>query len=385
MSRLRVAVLHHWFVTRGGGERVAECLAALLPTADLFTLMHTPAGLPHTLRGRTLRASFLQRVPGAPRRHRELMPLYPEAARSLDVRGYDLVVSSDSGPVKGARIQPGTPHLCYCHSPMRYLYDDYDSYRKSMPWLKRLAFQMFAPRVRRADRRAAQQVTKFVANSYYVQQRIQENYGRDSQVIYPPIDLHLARCNPVGNAYLVAGRMVPYKRTELLVKACTQLNRPLRVVGTGPEEKRLQAMAGPSITFLGHLSREQLWDEYSRCRALLFTADEDFGMVPLEAQSCGRPVIAYGAGGSLETVRGNAGDADRTGLFFSEQTVDAVVDAILRFEAVEHTFRPEAARAYASGFATGIFLKQMRDAILGMMPSAKSVLAPVDAALRTVE
>lgn len=385
MSGPRVALLHHWFVTRGGGERVAECLAGLLPTADIFTLMHTPAGLPQSLRARTVKASFLQKLPWATKRHRELMPLYPEAARSLDVRQYDLIVSSDSGPVKGARIMPGTPHLCYCHSPMRYLYDGYDTYRHAMPWVKRWIFEHAAPRVRQADWSAAQQVTRFVANSQYVQRRIEENYGRGAAVIHPPIDLHLARCNTSNGAYLAAGRMVPYKRTELLVQACTRLNRPLRVVGTGPEEKRLRAMAGPSVTFLGHLSQEQLWDEYSRCRALLFAADEDFGMVPLEAESCGRPVIAYGAGGSLETVCTDKDDATKTGLFFPAQTVEDLSAAILQFEAEERTFNRQAALNFARGFATPLFLQGMRSAILNMMPAAEPALATVDEALQVVQ
>ncbi len=383
-ARLRVAVLHHWFVTEGGGERVAECLAALLPTADVFTLMHAPDGLPASLAGRSLRPSLLQRIPGATGRHRELLPLYPIAARSLDVRGYDLVVSSDSGPVKGARLRPGTPHLCYCHSPMRYLYDGFESYSRSMPWHKRMFFRMVAPYVRRADWRAAQRVTRFVANSRYVQGRIRANYGRESEVIYPPIDFHLARRNGAGDAYLAAGRMVAYKQTDLIVKACNRLQRQLRIVGTGPEEKRLRAMAGPTITFLGHLRREQLWQEYSRCRALLFAADEDFGMVPLEAESCGRPVIAYGAGGSLETVRGCEGDPNRTGLFFPAQTVDTLCEAILRFEAEETSFSPDTTQAFAQEFSAPRFLREMRAAILDMLPAADGVLASVDQALRTV-
>ena len=381
---MRVAVLHHWFVTEGGGERVAECLSALLPTADIFTLMHAPRGLPASLAGRTVRSSLLQRIPGAAHLHRELLPFYPLAAWSLNLRDYDLVISSDSGPVKGARMRPGTPHLCYCHSPMRYLYDGFESYSRSMPWHKRLFFRLVAPYVRRSDWRAAQRVTRFVANSRYVQERIRANYGRESEVIYPPIDFHLARRSVPGNAYLAAGRMVAYKQTNLLVQACNRLGRPLRVVGTGPEERRLRAMAGPTVTFLGHLHREQLWQEYSRCRALLFAADEDFGMVPLEAESCGRPVIAYGAGGSLETVRGGEGVPERTGLFFQEHTVDGLCEAILRFEAEEASFSPDAAQAFAEEFSAPLFLRDMRAAIVDMLPAAEGVLASVDEALHLV-
>lgn len=386
---MRVAVLHHWFVTRGGGERVAECLAALLPTADLFTLVSAPEGLPESLRGRRLTNSFLQKIPGAVSNHRHFMPLYPEATRSLDLRGYDLVVSSDSGPVKAATLEADAVHLCYCHSPMRYLYDGYESYRASMGGVTRAVFSATAPRVRRADIAAAKRVTKFLANSAYVAERIRGAYGRQADVVHPPIDLHRARLNPPGAAYLAAGRLVSYKKTELMIEACERLGRPLRVAGTGPEEARLRRMAGPNTTFLGSLPTEALWDEYSRARALLFAADEDFGMVPLEAQSCGRPVIAYGIGGSLETVRGAGGEGDSdelppTGLFFVEQTAASLADAIVRFETQEDRFYAEAAQAHAAGFATPIFLANMRREILGVMPQAEPLLATVEEAVATV-
>ena len=381
----RVAILHHWFVSRGGGERVAECLASLVPEADVFTLLHSQEGLPASLQGRRVTSSFLQRIPGASHRHRHFMPFYPEAAESLDLREYDLVISSDSGPVKGARLRNGTPHLCYCHSPMRYLYDSYESYRATMTPLTRGLFTWSAPRVRRADLNAAKRVTHFVANSRYIAARIQRFYGRTADVVHPPIDIHRARLNPVGDHYLAAGRLVPYKRTELMIQACKRLGRKLRISGTGPELEKLKRIAGPETTFLGALPTEVLWDEYSRCRALLFAADEDFGMVPLEAQSCGRPVIAYGYGGSLETICGAEDDPAPTGLFFREQTVDSMVDAILRFEKRESSFRPADAQAHAASFATPIFLAAMREQILRLMPSAEPVLASVDEAMAIID
>jgi glycosyltransferase involved in cell wall biosynthesis len=385
VSPLKVAVLHHWFVTRGGGERVAECLAALLPSADIFALVHSSEGIPKSLQGRNLHASFLQKIPGAVNNHRHMMPLYPEAAASLDLRGYDLVVTSDSGPVKAARIVPGTAHLCYCHSPMRYLYDGYESYRASMGTLTRAVFTLTAPRVRSADQKAARLVTRFVANSRYVARRIEASYGRSSDVVHPPIDLHRARLNQHGAAYLAAGRLVAYKRTDLMVEACRMLGRQLRIVGAGPEEANLRRLAGPETTFLGALPTDALWDEYSRARALLFAADEDFGMVPLEAQSCGRPVIAYGYGGSLETVRGAEDDPGRTGLFFGEQTAQSLADAILRFEAQETSFLPVNAQAHAATFATPIFLASMHEEILKTHPRAIEVLATPEEALRIID
>ena len=372
---MRIAVVHHWFVTRGGGERVAECIAALFPQAEIFTLLSREQGLPDTLRRRVLHTSFLQRLPGAGSHHRHLLPLYPTAVERLDLRGFDLVLSSDSGPVKGVRLSPGAVHICYCHSPMRYLWDGFDAYRAAMGTFTRAAFNATAGRVRRWDAKAASRVTHFVANSGYVADRIRRCYGREAEVLHPPIDLH--RAPAIGSVkpeahYLCAGRLVSYKRTELLIEACHRLRRKLRVAGTGPELPRLRGLAaelGADVEFLGELPTAQLWTEYAGCRALLFAADEDFGMVPLEAQACGRPVIAFGAGGSLETVRG-AGSAP-TGKYFPKQTVESAATAIERWEREgEPIFRPEDARHWAAAFATPLFLERYRALVLRYVPSA---------------
>ena len=371
---MRVAIVHHWFVTRGGGERVAESIASLFPQAELFTLVAAPQGLPPSLRSRRLHTSFLQRIPFAASHHRHMLPLYPAAAESLDLRGFDLVISSDSGPIKGIRVAPGATHICYCHSPMRYLYDGYNSYRRQMSPLTRALFSAAVPRVRRWDQRAAARVTHFLANSHYVADRIRRVYGREATVIHPPIDLALARAASPGSHYLCAGRLVPYKHTELLMEACARLNRPLRIAGTGPQLEPLRKLACPGVTFLGQLSDDALWHQYSTCRALLFAADEDFGMVPLEAQACGRPVIAFGAGGSLETVR--ASGPEPTGIYFPHQTAASAAEAIQRFESLEHTFNPRAIQAWAATFSTPIFLDQLRAFILRHVPAAAPALAP---------
>ncbi|HEV2578638.1 MAG TPA: glycosyltransferase [Acidobacteriaceae bacterium] len=391
---MRVAVVHHWFVTRGGGERVAECIAALFPQAEIFTLVASPAGLPETLAGRRVHTSFLQKIPLARRQHRHFLPLYPAATEWMDLRGFDLVLSSDSGPVKGVRLSEDAKHICYCHSPMRYLWDGYEAYRNSMAGLTRLAFSATAPGVRRWDAAAAGQVSHFLANSNYVADRIRRCYGREANVLPPPIDLHRAAAvagESQGDHYLCAGRLVAYKRTEILIEACQRMNRRLRVAGTGPEEAKLRRMAegDDRIEFLGELTNEELWREYARCRALLFAADEDFGMVPLEAQACGRPVIAYGMGGSLETVRGvwqcgEAGPAT-TGTYFKEQSATAVMDAIERWEqCIEPKFDSQAARRWASQFATPLFLEQYRAFVLSKVPAAAEVCAPVSTAAATV-
>jgi glycosyltransferase involved in cell wall biosynthesis len=391
---MRVAVVHHWFVTRGGGERVAECIAALFPTAEIFTLVASEAGLPETLRGRAIHTSFLQRVPLAKTHHRHFLPLYPAATEGMDLRGFDLVLSSDSGPVKGVRLSPGATHICYCHSPMRYLWDGYEAYRAGMGGVTRMAFEATAPRVRRWDAQAAQRVSYFLANSQYVADRIRRCYGREAEVLPPPIDLHRAAAVAAerpGEHYLCAGRLVGYKRTEILIAACRRLGRRLRIAGAGPEEARLRGLAegDPRIEFLGELSNEALWGEYARARALLFAADEDFGMVPLEAEACGRPVIAYGAGGSLETVRGawSVGemDAQTTGTYFAEQSAAAVAEAIERWErTMEARFDPEAARGWAARFATPVFLERYREFVVRKAPEAAAVSATVSAAAATV-
>jgi glycosyltransferase involved in cell wall biosynthesis len=242
---VRVAIVHHWFVTRGGGERVAECIASLFPTAEIFTLVSDPMNIPEGLRNRKIHTSFLQDIPFAARYHRHLMPFYPEAASSLDLSSFDLVISSDSGPVKAIRVAPGATHICYCHSPMRYLYNGYESYRSRMSSFTRAAFTATAPRVRKHDLEAAQRVTRFIANSHYVSERIKRVYGRESVVIHPPIDVdrgHIAE-RP-GRHYLCAGRLVDYKRTDLMIEACQRLGRSLRIVGAGPELGRLREMAG---------------------------------------------------------------------------------------------------------------------------------------------
>jgi glycosyltransferase involved in cell wall biosynthesis len=261
---------------------------------------------------------------------------------------------------------------------MRYLYDGYQTYRAQMGAMTRAVFSAAAGSVRRWDIKAAERVTYFIANSHYVAARIQRFYGRDSTVIYPPIDLHRAqRSNEPGEHYLCAGRLVGYKRTELMIKACARLGRKLRIAGAGPEEARLKNMAeAAKVVFLGEMKTDALWKEYGECRALLFAADEDFGMVPLEVQACGRPVIAYGAGGSLETVRGGADSP--TGVYFGEQAVESVMKGILQFEAADVAGRFDSTEIqnWAAKFATPVFLRRMRDFVLEKVPAAEAEMVP---------
>lgn len=369
---MRVAIVHHWFVSQGGGERVAEVLAQMYPDADLFTLVADRDKLPKSLHHRSLRTSFLDRAPFAPRVYRQLLALYPLAVEHLDLSGYDLVLTSDSGPMKGIIVSPSTVHICYCHSPMRYLWDQYHHYRTSMSRLSRSVFSLAAHYVRSWDQRAAQRVTHFVANSSYVAARIRQYYGRDSTVIYPPVDVEISSLpftSAPSGAYLTVGRLVPYKRIDLLIQACNLLGCELRIIGTGPEEGRLRSQAGNTIKFLGNVDEATLWEEYANCRAFIFAAEEDFGMAIVEAQGCGRPVIAFGKGGALESVGCldvTAPCPQDTGLFFYEQTAMAVADAILRFEASEHCFQSHTIRERAGRFSAEVF----RDSFQALVDTA---------------
>jgi glycosyltransferase involved in cell wall biosynthesis len=364
---MRVAVVHHWFVSIGGGERVAEVLANMYPDADIFALVADPDMVPESLRPRTLQTTFLDRLPFAHRIYRHLMPLYPMAVEQLDLTGYDLILTSDSGPMKGVIVPPSATHICYCHAPMRYLWDQYHDYRRGMGGISRAIFSASAHYVRSWDQMAAQRVTQFVANSRYVASRIRQYYGRDSAVIYPPVDTSRGSLSSTqSEAYLTVGRLVPYKRIELLIQACNLLGRELRIIGTGPEEARLRSIAGKNIHFLGNVSETVLWKEYADCRAFLFAAEEDFGMAVVEAQACGRPVIALGRGGALESVNDLDSMVPRsqcTGILYNEQTAMAVAEAILRFETNEHRFHPHAIRERSRRFSSEVFRENLQNLI----------------------
>jgi glycosyltransferase involved in cell wall biosynthesis len=358
---MRVAILHYWFLLRGGGESVVDALLEMFPAADVFCLFAEKDSLPRGLPLARLRCSRLANFPFAQRFNRAIFPLYAGAVGSFDFTGYDLIISSDSPPIKDIVTPIDTLHISYCHTPGRFIWDLAPRFTAQLPWLIRGSFAHIAARARTNDYVAAQRVTQFVANSYYVKKRIAHYYGRDAAVIYPPVDTGRGYiANTTDDYYLSVSRLVETKKIDILIAACNTLNRRLLIVGTGREEKRLKSLAGPSITFLGRVPDQQLTDYYARCRALLFAADEDFGIVPIEAQSFGRPVIAYGHGGSLETVRvGSASGLPDTGLLFSEQTPGSVIDAIRRFESNENRFCPGAIRSHALKFDKSAFMKQM--------------------------
>jgi glycosyltransferase involved in cell wall biosynthesis len=359
-SDLRVAIVHYWFVGRAGGERVVEALAEVFPQADLFALVANREVLAPILQSRRLETSFLQQVPGARRFHRHFLFLQALALEQFDLSDYDLVISSESGPAKGVITSSKTCHICYCHSPMRYIWEMYPQYRRGMNPLVGAIFSLAAHYMRMWDYASAGRVDYFVANSRFIASRIRKYYGRESTVIYPPVETTAGNTETEpGNYYLAIGRLVDYKRFDLAVSACTELGRPLRVIGDGPQYKLLRRMAGPTVEFLGKVSDRELRENLAGCRALLFPGEEDFGIVPVEAQSFGRPVIAYASGGALETVRGSLPDEtevkDSTGVFFADQSPASLVKAILHFESHQDDFHSEALRAHSLQFDTAIF------------------------------
>ena len=306
----------------------------------------------------------------------------PAALEELDLSGYDLVISAESGPAKGVITHPNAVHICYCHSPMRYLWDQYGTYRSNAGRLTRLFMSATMPFLRVWDVASAARVDRFVANSSFIARRIAKAYRRDSTVIFPPVDVDAFTIaeNPRRDFYLCAGQLVPYKRVDLAVAACTRLGRRLVVVGTGSETARLRAMAGPTVEFKGWASFAELQDLTRNCRALLFPGEEDFGIVPLEAMAAGRPVVAFGSGGALDTVI-----EGETGVFFHEQTVDALQAAIERCESLESGFDPQRIRRHARGFSGDVFRDSFRAFVETAMRDLSGRRLPSPAATPFVE
>ena len=349
---MRVALVHDWLTGMRGGERCLEVFCEIFPDADLHTLLHVRGTVSPTIERRRIHTSFIQRLPDAARRYRSYLPLFPAAVRRLDLRGYDLVLSSSHAVAKSVRVPPRALHVCYCFTPMRYVWDLYDDYfgRGAGP-LTRAAMPAVAAALRRWDRATAAGVHHFVAISHFIAARIRRCYGREADVIHPPVDVARFHIDEgPGDYYLVVSALTPYKRIDLAVEAANRRRCRLVIVGTGPEESRLRALAGPTVEFLGWRDDAEVARLYARCRALVFPSVEDFGIAPLEAMASGRPVIALGQGGALETVVPPGGEAPPTGLFFEAQSADALAAAMARLEEGSVRFEPKALRRHAEGF-----------------------------------
>ena len=345
---MRTALLHYWLTNMRGGEMVLAELCGLFPDADIFTHAFLPEKVAPVFSRHKVRETFIGRLPGARRNCQKYLPLMPAALARLDLREYDLLISSESGPVKGVKKAPGAKHICYCHTPMRYLYDMYDVYYREAGPAGKLAMKLFRKSLTRYDLRSAEGVDLFIANSAFVSERIRRIYGRESVIVHPPADVaFFARETGAEKEdfYLVAGACVPYKHPELAIETCRRMRRKLVVAGSGPLWEKLRKGAGPETVFIPSPSKEELRRLYASARALLFPGIEDFGIIPVECQAAGTPVIACGAGGALETVQ-----PGRSGLFFAEQTAEALCQAIEEFEGRmwESAFCRESAERFTS-------------------------------------
>jgi glycosyltransferase involved in cell wall biosynthesis len=342
----RVAISHEWLTIPGGSEQVVLAMLDVFPQAELFTTVYDPLPWPDAITSRTVHASFLDRLPGAVRHYPKLLPLMDAAFRSFDLRGFDLVLSSNHACAKNVRVPAGVPHVCYCHTPMRYAWDPTFLDGEALGPLGRPAARALLPWLRRRDLAASRGPDRFLANSSFVAERIRRFYGRDADVLHPPVDveplLELPRRDE--GYYLFLSRLVPYKRADLAVDACARLDRPLKVAGDGRAAEALRGRAGRATEFLGRVPDQELPGLLAGARALLFPGEEDFGIVPVEAQAAGVPVIAYGSGGVRDTVVDGT-----TGVLFGEQTVESLCLAIERFEAGRWPREPlsENARRFA--------------------------------------
>jgi len=357
-SDLRVALVHYWHMKRRGGERVLEVLADLYPQADIFMIVYDPSTLSCSIKSHKISGSFLQKLPQVKRYYRVLLPFFPLALEQFELDDYDVVISHEAGPVKGILTRTSTCHICYSHTPMRYLWDMYYNYKATAPLgvLGKAYYSLVCHYVRQWDYAAAARVDHYVASSQNGARRIRKYYGRNSDVIYPPVDISsFSTSDSQDDFYLVVSPLVPYKRIDLAVEACSTLGRRLIVIGEGQQRASLQKIAGPTVNFLGFQPDKVVREHYRRCRALLFPGEEDIGLTPIEAQASGRPVIAYGRGGALETVLGfypgeSISQETDTGVFFQEQSAESLTEAIRAFEAAEERFSPAVIRNHARQF-----------------------------------
>lgn len=363
-ERVRVGLVHDYLTQFGGAERVLVALHELFPTAPIFCSIADPSALPEIANAWDVRESAIAKLPGAAAYHRAMIPVYPAIFRRFeaDLRDLDIVIVDSSAWAHHVPVAPTTGLLCYCHSPARFLYGDRDYLEPAAmpPGVRHVMHAVFGG-LRRSDRKAAERVDRFIANSRNVAARIERTYHRHATVIYPPVDLHPFRSDvPPEDFFLVVSRLVPHKRVDLAVRACTRYGIPLKVVGTGRSEKELRDMAGPTVELLGRLDDGDVLDLMARCKGFILAGSEDFGMTAVEAQAAGRPVIAFGAGGALESVI-----PGETGLFFSERTAESLMTAIRQFDTI--AWNPEKARANAARFSKDRFQREIMEEVRAVL------------------
>ena len=358
---MRVALVHDWLTGMRGGEKVLEVLCELYPQADILTLFHVRGSVSPTIESHPIHTSWVQRLPFAPRHYRRYLPLFPAAIAGFDLRPYDLVISTSHCVAKSVIPAAGTRHLCYCFSPMRYAWDQFDAYFgvERVGYLaNRLVYRPVMTRMARWDAATASRAHRFVAISRYVSGRIARYYNREAAVVYPPVDTtfyHPAAVTP-ENHFLIVSALVPYKRIDLAIDACRRAGARLRIVGDGPERTRLERMGGGDVAFLGPLTNEAIRDEYRRASAFILPGEEDFGIAPLEAQACGRPVVALARGGALETVVDG-----ETGVLFDELTVESLGAALGRVASLR--VESGRVRVHAEQFSRERHIAHMRQTI----------------------
>ncbi|MGB9776501.1 MAG: glycosyltransferase [Anaerolineae bacterium] len=365
-TQRRLALVHDWLNQRGGAEDVLETLVAMFPGAPVYTSIYWREGMPESYRAWDIRTTWMDRLPGIYRRHQPYLPFYPLAFSGLDLSGYDVVLSNKSGFCHGVRTGRAV-HICYCLTPTRFVWD-FEGYaaREAIPGPVRRALRPLIGLLRRWDWQAAQRVTRFIAISREVQARIRRYYGRESVIIYPPVETGRFRPAPAhDDYYLIVSRLVPYRRIDLAVEAFRRLGRPLVIAGDGRDRPRLESMAGPTVTFLGRVPDSALPDLFARCRAYVLPGVEDFGIAPVQAQAAGRPVIAFGAGGALDTVI-----PGRTGVFFHEPTPEALAEAVRAFD--PESVDPQECVRNAARFDRSVFEEQIL-ALVGAAANSERV------------
>jgi glycosyltransferase involved in cell wall biosynthesis len=348
---MRVALVHYWLASMRGGEKVIENLVDVFPDCEIFTHVVDPSRISEKIRRRPIRTTFIAKLPFASSQFRKYLPLMPLALETLDLRDFDVVITSESGPAKGVITTPHTLHVCYCHSPMRYLWNMYHDYKASAGALTAVCMGPVFHYLRAWDFASAARVDHFIANSTAVAGRIEKYYRRTADIIHPPVQVEnfLVSRTP-GDVFLCVGHLAPYKRIDLAVRAFNEMRKDLVVIGDGDQLDELRSIAGPTIKLLGFQPDDVVREQLSKCRALLFPGEEDFGIVPVEAMASGRPVIAFGRGGALDTVVDGT-----TGVLFREQSVSGVVNAVRRFEQIESSFDPDVLVRHAYQFRSEAF------------------------------